>query len=117
MEYIVTCTDTVNGMTYRNTYPSIFTAVNYLMVSVFNTTKNKDWFDKNTSQLFIEEYDGKLYNHWIYREYNEYSQLFKEYDDSKPRTLLELEKYLKNGNVLVTNWSERAPVEYQIIAD
>jgi len=62
----------------------------------------------------IDEKDGILYDHWMNVRYTKYSQLFKDYDESKPRTYDELRDFLMKGNSLTTGWSSRCPVTYTL---
>lgn len=70
----------------------------------------------------IDEHNGKLYYHWIddddtEREYTDYTTLF-DYKETPnaPKTMPDLIEYLTCGNALTVNWSDRAPVTYQITA-
>lgn len=114
-KWVVRVFDDVNWVKSYTPFDTKEEAAEYLFAEL-GIGQDEKWFHQHEGDRFIvDEKDGKLYNHWVYIEYNEFSQLFKDYDESKPHTLEELKKYLLDGNELVMNWSDRAPVSYSLV--
>lgn len=119
--------DDINGMYYYDFCASKEDALNYACNVSLNMDKSIDDFDLTINKhghrtfhskdsihkcpSFVEEYDGKLYNQWVYYSHDEFGLLF---DPNKylncPKTKKELREYLADGNVVEKGWGSRSQV-------
>jgi len=108
-KYIVINIDWSNCLLYKDLYNTRDEALSYILNDLLNVDKTEEWFNQNNIRLFINEHNGKLYNHWMRLEYYEYSQLFENDTDTTPHTVEELKSYIVDGSILEPLWSSRAP--------
>lgn len=73
-KYVVKTNDFSNGVHYDK-FQERIDAESFLHNECLNLDKDKKWWDQNQDALWIEEYKGKLYGHWVYYEHDEYSQV------------------------------------------
>lgn len=111
-KFILVINDVVNCYSYPKWYNTIEEAVDYLMKTIFNT--NKSVSEMKTDTLYIFEKDGRLYEGWT--DYSLSYPLFEKYTEEKPRTIIELENWLKNQNYVRVSWYDRAPVDYFVLS-
>jgi len=115
-KYIVVDIDWSNCQLYKTLYDTCDDALRYILNDLLNVDKTEEWFNQNNIRLYVNEYNSKLYNHWMRLEYNQYSQLFENDTKSTPHTIAELKEYITDGNILELLWSSRAPSTIYMIS-
>lgn len=115
MWHAYTC-DTINGMEGIFAEASTAEECVDLFLEDEHADKDEAWWRENIGGDVsgIEEYNGKLYHHWVYYEHDRHSELFEDYTDDKPHSIKELKDYLIAGGELHCGWATRAPVECAI---
>jgi len=125
--------DNVNESSSLRVFRNEDDAVKYVLKD-FNTDRTKEWFIEtsktlNTSLYWLEEFEGKLYYHWMtYDENHRFTNIkfmegvFTSEDavcdvdeNNFPTTLNEFKNYIKNDCFFTFNSDDRSSVDTRII--
>lgn len=90
-------------------HSSIDECVEYILTKIVQLHKdeNDEWIP------WVEEKDGKLWNHWGSTSYSVYDTVFDEgqnVSDNIPKTIQELREYIAINRHILFFWSSRAQI-------
>lgn len=106
--------DNNNGISFNTKFASKKEAANYLVDQMNPNLTREEFHANNGKLLWLNEHEGKLYDHWMNEGYDGYCQLFENYDESKPTTIKGLRKWIED-NPLLIGWADRASVTYSVL--
>jgi hypothetical protein len=116
--YEVVCIESCNGLS-TIAFDTEDEALNHIMNVDFNAGKTREWQEEENKNdrypSFVEEYDRKLYSHWMSYNHEKYHELFEEYTENMPKTLKDLKQFLADGNRVTVGWADRNSIQYFLV--
>lgn len=114
-DFVLIENDIANAITGVFWFDTLQEALSHLLTNILNTNKTlAEIQNMGNNPFYIYEKDGKLYEKWVFYDEADAYPLFKEYTEDKPKNLVQLGEWLKNGNYIRCAWYDRAPIDYFI---